>query len=357
MKKIIIILLFILIFPFKISALETSAECAILMDQKSKRIMYAKNIHKVKSVASISKIMTAIIAIESEKINDKVIIGDEVLSAYGSSIYIKPGEEIILLDLVYGLMLRSGNDAALSIAKYVSGSVDNFVKLMNKKAEEIGMKNTVFNNPSGLDNETGNYSTTYDMALLTSYAMENELFKKVTGTKRHVVKTNMNTYEWFNKNKLLFMYEYATGGKTGFTEKARRTLVTTASKDNLDLVAVTLNDGNDFYDHQKLFEEGFNSYKNYQILKADKINILNETYYKKSFYLKRSFSYPLTEMEVDNIYLKFELEKKREYQNGDKVGIVKVMLGNESVYEDNVYFGEEKEKKKFNILEWLKSLW
>lgn len=358
MKKIIVALILFFILPLNLKAITVSAECAILMDQNSKRILYEKNIHKVKSVASISKIMTAILAIESGKLKDMVVIGDEIDGAYGSAIYIKKGEQMSLLDLVYGLMLRSGNDAALAIAKHVSGSVDEFVKLMNEKAKEVGMKNTVFNNPSGLDNEDGdgNFSTAYDMALLASYAMDNETYRKITATKRHVVKTNMNVYEWINKNRLLSLYKYATGGKTGFTEKAKRTLVTTASKDNFDLVAVTLNDGNDFQDHQTLFEYAFNNYKNYQLLRADKVNILNENYYKKQFYLKNGFSYPLTEMEVDNIYLKFELEKKRTYSNGDKVGVVKIMLGNESIYEDDVYI-TEKESKKKSFIEWVRSLW
>ena len=271
MKKIIVALILFFILPLNLKAITVSAECAILMDQNSKRILYEKNIHKVKSVASISKIMTAILAIESGKLKDMVVIGDEIDGAYGSAIYIKKGEQMSLLDLVYGLMLRSGNDAALAIAKHVSGSVDEFVKLMNEKAKEVGMKNTVFNNPSGLDNEDGdgNFSTAYDMALLASYAMDNETYRKITATKRHVVKTNMNVYEWINKNRLLSLYKYATGGKTGFTEKAKRTLVTTASKDNFDLVAVTLNDGNDFQDHQTLFEYAFNNYKNYQLLRAD----------------------------------------------------------------------------------------
>ena len=152
-------------------------------------------------------------------------------------------------------MLRSGNDAALAIAKYVGGDVETFVKMLNEKAREIGMKNTTFNNPSGLDEKKGNMSTAYDMALLMSYAIKNDEFKKIVGTKKHTVKTNMNYYSWTNKNKLLFNYKYTTGGKTGFTEIARRTLVTSASKNNINLVAVTLNDGNDFYDHINMYEE------------------------------------------------------------------------------------------------------
>ena len=241
------------------------------MDMDSKRILYAKNIHEQRSVASISKIMTAVLAIESGKLDNIVTIGDEIDQSYGSGIYIQKGEQMSLRDLVYGLMLRSGNDASYAIAKYVAG--DNFVNLMNQKAKEIGMKNTIFNNPNGLDEQNGNYSTVYDMALLTSYAMKLEEYRKIVATKIYRVETNKNTYIWNNKNKLLFMYDYTTGGKTGFTQKAKRTLVGTASKDNLNLVAVTLNDGNDFSDQIDLFEYGFNNYEEYLILSKKKFLI------------------------------------------------------------------------------------
>ena len=155
MKKLILLLLFLT--PIKIFAIDTSASSSILMDLDSKRILYEENIHNIRSVASISKIMTAVVAIESGKLDDKVKIGNEIKKSYGSGIYIKEGEILTLRDLLYGLMLRSGNDAALAIASYVGGSVDKFVELMNKKAKELKMTNTTFNNPSGLDNDKGNY--------------------------------------------------------------------------------------------------------------------------------------------------------------------------------------------------------
>ena len=177
------------------------------MDTDSNRILYAENIHEVRSVASISKIMTAALAVESGKLDEKVVVGDEILSAYGSAIYIKVGEELTLRDLVYGLMLRSGNDAALAIAKYVGGDVDTFVQMMNDKAKKIGMKNTTFNNPSGLDEEAGNFSTAYDMAILTSYAMQLKIYREIVKTKQYKLQTNKNTYVWNNKNKLLKLYD------------------------------------------------------------------------------------------------------------------------------------------------------
>lgn len=353
MKK---ILLFLLLLPVTINAYGTSATSAILMDTDSGRIIYQKDIHNVRSVASISKIMTAIVAIESGKLDEIVIIGDEINLAYGSGIYIKVGEELTLRDLVYGLMLRSGNDAALAIAHFVGGSVDNFVNLMNNQAKQIGMTQTTFNNPSGLDQEKGNYSTAYDMALLTKYAMQNPEFKTIVGTKKYELKTNLNYYLWNNKNKLLTTYKYATGGKTGFTTKAKRTLVTTASKNNVNLVAVTLNDGNDFEDHKNLFEEAFNEYRGYKILSKGKVKILGENYYKDSeFYLNEDFYYAMKKEELNNILIKFELQKNSNYTNNDVVGKVYVYLKEEKIYENKVYI--KKVSKKNVIKKVLGYLW
>ncbi len=359
MKKMLILsLLLLLLIPIKVKSFETSGSCAILMDQDSHKILYGKNIHTVRSVASISKIMTAIIAIESNKLDDVVKIGSEINDAYGSAIYIKENEEMKLIDLIYGLMLRSGNDAALAIAHYVGGSVNNFIEAMNKKAKEIGMKNTKFNNPSGLDEKEGNFSTAYDMAILTSYAMKNETYRKVVQTKKHNVKTNMNVYSWTNKNKLLNSYKYTTGGKTGYTEIAKRTLVTTASKDNINLVAVTLNDGNDFSDHKNLYEEAFNNYQSYQILKKGTINIIDDKYYRDYYlYIKDDYKYLMNKEEKSVIYLKFEMEKKHGFNENDVVGTVKVMVADKEVFKTNVYVGKNKTKTSFNIIKWFKSLW
>ena len=163
LKKIIIFL--ILLFPFKVLAFNTSAKSAILMDMDSHRIIYGKDINYVQSVASISKIMTAICVIENTNIQKKITVGNEVLKSYGSGIYVQVGEKLKIKDLLYGLMMRSGNDAALVLAKNTSGNVEKFVNIMNNKAKKLGMKNTTFNNPSGLDenDEKGNFSSAYDM--------------------------------------------------------------------------------------------------------------------------------------------------------------------------------------------------
>lgn len=359
MKKIVIII-FMMLFMSNVKAIETSASSAILMDTDNNIILYEKDIHKVRSVASISKIMTAVLAIESDKMDDKIIVDDVISDAYGSAIYIKEGEELTLRDLVYGLMLRSGNDAALVIAKYVGGNVDHFVEMMNNKASEIGMDNTTFNNPHGLDVDKGNYSTAYDMAILTSYAMKLDEYRKITVTKSYSLKTNKNTYVWKNKNKLLRLYKYTTGGKTGFTDIAKRTLVTTASKDGINLVAVTLNDGNDFNDHIDLFDYGFSNYTNHNIIKKGIINVYDDYYYADyELYTKDNYNYIINNGEEYNVVLKFELEKKRSFKNDDVVGNIIVMIDDVEVHRQLLYVRNKSnaKKKDNNIFDWFKSLW
>lgn len=357
MKK--IILLLILLLPMQTQAYGSSATSTVLMDMDSLNVIYEHNMNAVRSVASISKIMTAITAIEHANINDTVIIGDEILEAYGSGVYIKQGEHITLESLLYGLMLRSGNDAALAIAKNVGGDVDTFVKMMNEKAQQIGMKNSLFHNPHGLDEKGGNQSTAYDMALLTSYAMKNDVYRKIVSTKNYTLKTDMNYYSWTNKNKLLHNHSYITGGKTGFTDVARRTLVSTASKDNINLVVVTLNDGDDFHDHISLFEEAFSKLQNYSILKQGEINIIDEEYYlKDKLYIKNNFNYTVDKSIQNKVLLNFKIEKKTTYSSGDEVGVVQVLVNDQKVYEEKIYV-DKKESLSFwqKLKNWFKNLW
>lgn len=235
----------------------------IVLNALNTEMIEGKDVHLIRSVASVSKIMTAILAIESGKLNEEILIAFEDVDTYGSSIYLKEGDKVKLLDLVYGLMLRSGNDAANAIARSVGGSMENFVSMMNSKAWEIGMKNSTFNNPSGLDvNEQGNLSTSYDLAILMAYAIKNKMFLEISSTK--IYKSEIGT--WSNKNKLLHSYKNTIAGKTGFTYKAKRTLVTAAKKDENIFVVVTLDCGNDFNFHKYLYEKNFTRYKSVQLL-------------------------------------------------------------------------------------------
>lgn len=359
MKKIILLLL--LLLPIYIKAIDTSARSAILMDADNNIVIYKKNINEIRSVASISKIMTAILAIESGKLDDVVTIDDEINKAYGSGIYIKVGEKMTLRDLVYGLMLRSGNDAALAIAHYVSGSVEDFVNLMNKKANELKMTNTLFNNPSGLDEEKGNMSTARDMAILMSYCIKNDEFKTITSTKKYKLTTNKNTYSWTNKNKLLFSYKYLISGKTGFTKIAKRTLVTSASKNDTTFVVVTLNDGDDWNDHKKLFEYGFNNYENIKILSKGNIKIYNEKYYDNyNLYIKHDFSYLIDNSSSKDLVIKYTLEETSNIKNNKKIGEVKIYYLDKLIHTEDIFIKEKankKENKSFikKIIDWIKN--
>lgn len=354
MKKLLLILL---LLPSTVFAYQTNATSTVLMDTDNNRIIYKDNCNEVRSLASISKIMTAILAIESKQIKNTVKIGQEIEGSYGSGIYIKENEEIKMIDLVYGLLLRSGNDAALAIAFNVAGSLEEFVNLMNNKAQQLKMNNTKFSNPSGLDgtNMIGNYGTACDMAKLMSYCMKNETFRRITNTRTYKAKTNLNFYDWTNKNKLLRTYKYATGGKTGFTDIAKRTLVTTASKRGVNLVAVTLNDGNDFEDHKNMFEEAFKEYKKFDILKKGNVEIIGEKFYKnRSFYLIEDFSYLLRDDEVKDLLIKFKLKELYVYNNNDKVGEATIYLGKDKIHKANIFVKIKKEK--INPIELIKRL-
>lgn len=254
-----------------------SGKSYIVMEAGSQQVLESKNEHHVQSVASISKIMTCIVAIENKDLDTKITVDDTINKAWGSGIYIHIGDTITLKDLLYGLMLRSGNDAAVMIAAGVSGSVDKFVEKMNEKAAALEMEHTTFSNPTGLDEEdAGNRSCVYDMAKLMAYCHQNPIFNEIVDTK--VYKRDDGNGSWKNKNRLLEEYEYCIGGKTGFTKKARRTLVTMASKDNVDLIIVTFNCGNDFDFHKSRYEKYYDLYKNTTILNKGIIDYKNQKY-------------------------------------------------------------------------------
>ncbi|WP_017472232.1 D-alanyl-D-alanine carboxypeptidase family protein [Amphibacillus jilinensis] len=232
-----------------------SAEQAVLLDQATGEILYQKNTEQPQLIASITKIMTALIAIEYGQLDEYVKVSKDAVLTEGSSIYLIENERILLKDLVYGLMLRSGNDAAVAIAEHVGESVDGFVFLMNEKAKWLGMNDTSFTNPHGLDADN-HHSTAKDMANLMRYAMENDRFAEITGAKSF--QSENRTYAWGNKNKLLTSYYPPTiGGKTGYTKAAGRTLVSVAEKENKQLIVVTINDPDDWQDHMRLYEWGF----------------------------------------------------------------------------------------------------
>ncbi len=351
-KKVVltILMLMLIIIPFKVSAI--SASSAIVMDLDNGRVLYGYNENNSRLIASISKILTCIIAIEKGNLNDEIVVSDIIYKAYGSAIYLEVGEKITLKDLLYGLIMRSGNDAALVIAEYISGSVSEFVFLMNEYASNLGMKNSHFVNPHGLENEdkSANTSTVLDMAKLTKYAMENSTFREIFKTKNYSTKSSTKAYVWHNKNKLLDE-DYITGGKTGFTELARRTLVSTGSKDNINLVVVTLNDPDDWKDHKDLYHSIFNNYKSYPILKKDDFKIENEEYYKDNeLYIKHDYYMTLKESEVNKTSINYNLIKLKDYANDEIVGYAEIKLNNQIYHKEPIYI--KVEKKEVKKLSW-----
>ncbi len=344
MKK-LLLMLFVVI-PFKVYGI--SASSAIAMDLDNGRVLYGYNLEEPRLIASTTKIMTAIIAIENGDLAKEIEVSDVIYEAFGSAIYIEVGEKLTLKDLLYGLMLRSGNDAALVIAECVSGSEEEFVYLMNEYATNLNMKNTIFYNPHGLEESNGNAnkSSVHDMAKLTKYAMENEVFKEIFKTKKYTINTNYKTYVWHNKNKLLNL-EYITGGKTGYTELARRTLVTTGSKNNMNIVVVTLNDPNDWADHQSIYENIYNKYNSYKIFTKDNFKVENEEYYKNdNLYIKNDYYMTLTKDELKKLILNINLIKYKDYVDDTNVGNIEVILDGKIYHKEPIYVELTKEVEK-----------
>jgi serine-type D-Ala-D-Ala carboxypeptidase (penicillin-binding protein 5/6) len=332
------------------ASISVSAKSAILMEQSSGRILFAKNAHQVRRIASITKIMTAILAIESGKMNEYVTVSSRAVKAEGSSIYLKPGEKIKLEDLVYGLMLRSGNDSAVAIAEHVGGSVEGFVFLMNQKAKEIGMLNSHFANPHGLDDHENHLSTAFDMAILTRYAMMNATYKKIAGTKVHRAPNPTESWDrvWKNKNRLLTeKYKYTTGGKTGYTKRAKRTLVTTATKGDMNLIAVTLDAPSDWNDHIHMYETAFKQYDMAEIIPDGKIKSVKDSIYRNHVFVKKPFDYPLNSNEEGLISINYQMMKpknnwKEQINIPDVVGQAEISMDGKTIKRIPIYYEHQK---------------
>ncbi len=229
-----------------------SAKSAILIEAETGALLYAKNENERRPMASTTKIMTAVVVLENARLDAIVTVSGKAAGTEGSSMHLLAGEKISVRELLYGMMLVSGNDAANALAEYVGGSISGFVKLMNKKAQKLGLENTSFETPSGLDGEK-HYSTALDMARLTAYALKNPTFAEIVATKT----IKLGSRYLVNHNKLLFSYEYAVGVKTGYTRLSGRCLVSAARKNGVLLVAVTLSAGDDWNDHKEMYESAF----------------------------------------------------------------------------------------------------
>ena len=256
---IVVMLIFLTSFSgFCLESEDLSAQCAVLYYPDAKKILFAKNADTRRSMASTTKIMTSLLALEECTPDRVVTITSSMVNVEGTSSALCEGDKITLLDLVYCMMLESGNDAANAVALTLSESFEGFAEKMNKRASGIGMKNTSFVTPSGLDDEN-HYTTAYDMALLAAEALENREFYSVSSAESKKISfvSPEKSKTMYNHNKLLTSYEGCIGLKTGYTKKSGRCLVSAAERNGIRLIAVTLNAGDDWNDHRKLLDYGF----------------------------------------------------------------------------------------------------
>lgn len=334
-KRIITLLLIIFILTCQFTLVqampEASAKAYIVIDAESGRIIKSYNADLKLPIASTTKIMTAILAIENiENLNKKIEIPSECAGIEGSSIYLKPKQKVSVIDLLYGTMLRSGNDAAETLAKFASrNNPEGFISMMNKKAKELGALNTNFVNSSGLHNDN-HYSTAFDLALISAYAMKNDTFCEIARAEKY--KANSMNNIFYNKNKVVYQYKHGTGIKIGFTKAAGRCLVASAEKEGTEIITVLLNDGNWFNDSYQIFDWVFEKYKSYSIV--EKGQFVAYTPEGSPIFVDDSFRCILTEEEKGQI--RFESLLKPEHitnnSNTIKYGTYNIYLGDDIIH-------------------------
>lgn len=338
--------------PTRADEINVSARSAIMVCADTGDVLYEKNSEERMNIASITKIMTAILVIENcDNLDAKVKIKFEYCNIEGSSMYLEAGKSYTVRELLHGMILASGNDAATALACYVSGSTEKFARLMNKKALMLGMKDSSFKNPHGLDEE-GHYSTARDMALLMSYCMKNDDFRNISSCKSK----DIGDLTFVNHNKLLWNCDGCIGGKTGYTETAGRTLVSCVKRGEMTLVCVTLGAPDDWNDHIKLYDYGFENYKETCFLHDD-----------------FSFDIPIISGVIDEteiapeediyIFTKADAIVKARFElprfvfagaiAGEKAGVIKVFVNGELAEEKNLVYTDNAVRDKSQQL----SLW
>lgn len=338
----------VLLLPCPAQAI--SAQKAILTDAQTGRVLYEKDADSRSLIASTTKIMTALVVCEQCNVLDRMRIPKEAVGIEGSSIYLKEGEVLTIQDLLYGLMLHSGNDAAVALAIYCGGTMEGFVQLMNDKAHRLGLTGTHFENPNGLD-APNHYSTARDLAVLTAYAMNNPIFAQTVSTKS--VRAGQRSLT--NHNKLLWRVDGADGVKTGYTKAAGRILVSSARRDGRRLICVTINDGNDWADHASLLEDGFSKYTVKTIItegdclgsrevvggQSDRVQLL----------AAEGFQFSLSPDEEPKIVISGPGFAYAPVVQGEEAGFAYVLLGEETVGKVPLIYGqtieqEQPQKKK-----------
>ena len=329
-----------------------SAKRAYVLDAVSGRVLYEKNPDERSLIASTTKIMTALIVCEQCNVLDRMRIPKEAVGIEGSSMYLQEGEVLTLQELLYGLMLSSGNDAAVALAIYCGGTVEGFAELMNDKARNLGLRNTHFENPNGLDSP-GHYSTARDLGILSAYAMENPIFRKTVSTKTLMLGQRYLT----NHNKLLWRVEGAEGVKTGYTRAAGRILVSSATRNDRRILAVTIDAPDDWNDHASLLEAGFSRYSVQRIVTkgqyVDSLEVAGGEAGRIQVLADEDFFYALAPEENPQLMLPGPGFVYAPAVEGADAGVAYVLIGGKAVGKVPVVFGETIEQ----IPEEEKSFW
>ena len=317
-------------------ALSSSAKGMCVIDKDSKRILYSKNENEKLPMASTTKVVTLITVLQNcDDLDEYIQVDDAAVGVEGTSIYLRKDETIKVRDLLYGLMLRSGNDAATALACHVGGSIEGFAEMMNELAKNVGANNSHFMNPHGLDNPQ-HYTTAYDLALITAYALNNPIFQEVVSTKNYVIEaTNKSDKRYLtNKNKLLSALDGCCGVKTGYTSKAGRCLVSACSREERTTVCVVLNCGPMFEESTTLLNSSFEDFENVKIIDKNKEiyneYIINENEGKLYLYTEEDYYYPLKKNEMKDLRLEYSVTLDNA-KSGDNVGEIKIFLKNDLI--------------------------
>ncbi len=358
----IVALLVIVLNINNVSACAISARSAVLIDGTSGRVLYEHNAYEQLPMASTTKIMTGLLACESGKLEETVKASAFASGTEGSSLWLKIGEKQTLKDLTYGLMLKSGNDAAVAIAEYLGGSTEAFALIMNKRAREIGAVNTSFKNPHGLDTDD-HYTTSFDLALIAKEAMKNDKFREIVSTKTYSIP--MEGEKWDralkNHNKLLWQYDGCNGVKTGFTKKCGRCLVSSAEKSGQRLICVTLNAPDDWNDHKYLLDYGFENFHAETVVKKEE-PVKTVTYnkkYKKRAVIVAKEDCAISLKENDKITTEISVDKiKAPMKKNSTVGKMTVYCNGEKINDIELVTAEDLKEVtvKERIMYYLKKL-
>ena len=311
--------------------LTVNAASYVVIDGSNCSVICGENIHKKLPMASTTKIMTAILAIENLDLNKCIKINKNAIGVEGSSIYLNGDKEYKILDLVYGLMLRSGNDAAEALAYEISGSIESFAQLMNKKAKELGLENTNFVNPHGLHDDN-HYTTAYDLAVISSYAMKNKIFREIVSTKVHIMDSTEDIF--INKNKFLSKFEDANGIKTGYTKVAGRCLVSSALKGGIQLICVVLNCPDMWNASINLLDYAYSKYDLIELIKKNDV-FINDGNIK--LYLKEDLLVGVEKNSSNTVSYKFRINSSNCFKKNDHVGFIDVYLNNRLLFSKKIY--------------------